>query len=172
MSIVLTCDERNQASGLCNTCGATQHDNCRRHPMAPDVISTTSCKWCGKQTRMTGTRQCDSCWELSSRIERDPDMAMRILQIVRPVTGRCVCTGILVHTIHQHPYCYAHADLFDMGTHWVIQRAAWQIYDQPFGQTTKLIQVGDPCLERNNVIVAPKTVCRLNDAAKEYINDQ
>lgn len=29
---------------------------------------TVLCKWCGKQTPMLGTKQCDNCWELSSRI--------------------------------------------------------------------------------------------------------
>ena len=40
---------------------------------------TCSCGLCGKPTRMTGTKRCDGCWELESRIRRDPEIARRIL---------------------------------------------------------------------------------------------
>ena len=37
------------------------------------------CKWCSAPTAMTGTNMCDGCWELERRIERNPDLARRIL---------------------------------------------------------------------------------------------
>jgi hypothetical protein len=40
---------------------------------------TVPCKWCEEQTPMTGTKQCDRCWELSHRIEADPDLAQKMI---------------------------------------------------------------------------------------------
>jgi hypothetical protein len=37
------------------------------------------CKYCGKQTRMVGSKMCDPCWELASRIKANPAMAAKIL---------------------------------------------------------------------------------------------
>ncbi|KKM17320.1 hypothetical protein LCGC14_1676940 [marine sediment metagenome] len=37
------------------------------------------CTLCGQETPMIGTRLCDRCWELKSRIEADPDLARKIL---------------------------------------------------------------------------------------------
>jgi hypothetical protein len=41
--------------------------------------ATVPCGLCGKATRMTGTKRCDGCWELESRIQGDPALAARIL---------------------------------------------------------------------------------------------
>lgn len=41
------------------------------------------CKYCGKPTFMMGTKMCDHCWELERRIESDPDLAYKIVRIVR-----------------------------------------------------------------------------------------
>jgi hypothetical protein len=38
-----------------------------------------SCGLCGSPTRMTGTKRCDGCWELESRIKGDPALAAKIL---------------------------------------------------------------------------------------------
>jgi len=38
------------------------------------------CKWCGRKTDFTGTRQCNRCWELSHRIEADMKLAEKMLQ--------------------------------------------------------------------------------------------
>lgn len=40
---------------------------------------TVACKWCEEETFSIGTRECDRCWELRHRIERDPTLAKRIL---------------------------------------------------------------------------------------------
>lgn len=44
---------------------------------------TVPCKWCRGPTWHTGTGCCDNCWELHSRIERDPHLAARILNSVK-----------------------------------------------------------------------------------------
>lgn len=46
---------------------------------AYDPTATVPCALCGTQTFMTGTRRCDRCYELESRIKRDPDLARQIL---------------------------------------------------------------------------------------------
>ena len=40
---------------------------------------TVPCKLCGKETKMTGTKRCDACWELETRIKADPELALKIL---------------------------------------------------------------------------------------------
>lgn len=37
------------------------------------------CDLCSRPTAMTGTRRCDRCWELESRIHGDIDLARKIL---------------------------------------------------------------------------------------------
>lgn len=37
------------------------------------------CGLCGKPTRMTSTKRCDNCWEMEGRMQRNPDVALRIL---------------------------------------------------------------------------------------------
>lgn len=41
---------------------------------------TCQCELCGRETRMMGTRRCDGCWELETRIHRDPELARQILE--------------------------------------------------------------------------------------------
>lgn len=53
-------------------------------------LATAPCKWCGKPTPMLGTKECDAHWELRSRIEREPDMAERILFEVKSLEARNV----------------------------------------------------------------------------------
>lgn len=43
------------------------------------MTDRTDCKWCGELTSNTGTQECDRCWELRSRIERNSDIAREIL---------------------------------------------------------------------------------------------
>lgn len=37
------------------------------------------CGLCSRPTTMTGTRRCDRCWELETRIRGDIDLARKIL---------------------------------------------------------------------------------------------
>lgn len=36
------------------------------------------CKWCGEQTTSLGTKECDRCWELRTRIEKNKVIAAKI----------------------------------------------------------------------------------------------
>lgn len=40
----------------------------------------TLCRWCDCVTINTGTRTCDSCWELEARLTQTPDIALKMLQ--------------------------------------------------------------------------------------------
>ena len=40
---------------------------------------TVACRLCGQPTMMLGTKLCDRCWELETRIEMAPDIAKRII---------------------------------------------------------------------------------------------
>jgi len=42
-------------------------------------MKTIKCKWCGKETLMLNTKECDHCWELRQGIEYDIDLARKIL---------------------------------------------------------------------------------------------
>ena len=44
------------------------------------MVTSKVCKWCGQKTNQQDSVECDSCWELRSRIERQPDIASRILE--------------------------------------------------------------------------------------------
>jgi len=37
------------------------------------------CGICGTPTRMLGTKRCDPCWELETRIRHAPELARKIL---------------------------------------------------------------------------------------------
>lgn len=39
---------------------------------------TVPCRWCSKETPMTGTEMCDRCWELDHRIRGDLEIARKI----------------------------------------------------------------------------------------------
>lgn len=46
-------------------------------------METVPCQFCSKPTRMIGTKQCDSCWELKSRMEvADPTVLRRITKAI------------------------------------------------------------------------------------------
>ena len=38
------------------------------------------CKICGKLTDFTGTKLCNRCWELETRIDRDIELTIKILE--------------------------------------------------------------------------------------------
>ena len=40
----------------------------------------TFCKWCNKETDLLGIEECDRCYGLRSRIEKDPVLAETILE--------------------------------------------------------------------------------------------
>lgn len=40
---------------------------------------TVDCELCGNKTPMLGTKRCDRCWELETRIKHDPELARKIL---------------------------------------------------------------------------------------------
>jgi len=42
--------------------------------------STIPCTLCAQPTRMLGTKLCDRCWELKTRITHDIDLAKRIIK--------------------------------------------------------------------------------------------
>lgn len=46
------------------------------HKLGPIV----ACGLCGTATLHTGTKRCDRCWELESRIQGDPELAAKILE--------------------------------------------------------------------------------------------
>jgi hypothetical protein len=51
------------------------------HDYYPRVgISTVACELCGAQTPSTGTKRCDRCWELETRILNDLELAREILR--------------------------------------------------------------------------------------------
>lgn len=43
---------------------------------------TCKCKYCGNETKMTGTKLCDRCWELETRIYADLELAKKIIKSV------------------------------------------------------------------------------------------
>ena len=67
---------------------------------------TTPCRWCGISTSNLQTEECDSCWELNSRINENPELTKRILAslenkkavIIKDkaiTTGKCTTYWIL-----------------------------------------------------------------------------
>ena len=49
--------------------------------MTDDTVYTyTSCEICGTKTQFLGTKRCDRCYELESRITKDPVLAFKILR--------------------------------------------------------------------------------------------
>lgn len=45
-----------------------------------DFYESVPCKWCQTPTPMTGTKECNRCWELRTRIEWDPQLANKIMK--------------------------------------------------------------------------------------------
>lgn len=59
---------------------AKGHEAARKYHEEPfREPETVPCGLCGTSTRMTGTKRCDRCWELESRIQGNPELARRIL---------------------------------------------------------------------------------------------
>lgn len=57
-------------------------------PQWRPVPHAVSCELCGVPTQMTGTRRCDRCWQIERTVERDPELARRILaHLPRPDLG-------------------------------------------------------------------------------------
>lgn len=71
---------------------------------------TVPCGLCGKPTRMTGTKRCDGCWELESRIQGDPVLAAKILAActqVKPHIHRCMSCNERWYCPHTPSDCKA-----------------------------------------------------------------
>jgi hypothetical protein len=45
----------------------------------PDIRKSVPCELCGDSTIYTGTKRCDRCYELETRIKKAPGIACRIL---------------------------------------------------------------------------------------------
>lgn len=50
--------------------------------IARALVAPVFCKWCGDQTNNLETGECDRCWELARRINRDPKLAKKMLSDV------------------------------------------------------------------------------------------
>ena len=48
-----------------------------------DELKIVKCKWCGTDTTMTDTEECDGCWELRYRIEFQPELARKMLEALK-----------------------------------------------------------------------------------------
>lgn len=60
------------------------------------------CGLCGKPTRMTGTKRCNSCWELEMRVEMHPDVAAKVLERLGYIVTNV--KGFLSHGTKAHKY--------------------------------------------------------------------
>ena len=43
-------------------------------------VPRVRCRFCGRWTHMMGTKLCDRCWELETRVQADPEIAVRVLR--------------------------------------------------------------------------------------------
>ena len=59
----------------CIICGADHTQYCESCQPR-----TVPCKWCGNDTVMLGTQECDSCWELRTKMSKDPLLTKKILE--------------------------------------------------------------------------------------------
>lgn len=50
---------------------------------AGGIMPIIECIWCGGPTHMLGTKMCDRCYELNSRIAKDPELARRMLMEIK-----------------------------------------------------------------------------------------
>lgn len=76
------------------------------------------CKICGTPTRYVRTELCGSCWELGTRIERNPELAMKmvneVLKLLESDTNRkdlidnVILDGICYECGSLHLPCYCH----------------------------------------------------------------
>ena len=53
--------------------------------MSTEQMITVPCRFCGVATHMLGTSLCDRCWELSRRMQDDPELAAKILAEINHV---------------------------------------------------------------------------------------
>ena len=52
----------------------------KSHNSKPNLeTDEVPCDLCGRPTRMKGTKRCDRCWELETRIQHNPELARLIL---------------------------------------------------------------------------------------------
>ena len=169
MGIVTTCDER-PFTGECDVCGASQTEDCGKLRQPRNI----PCKWCSKMTNMLVTKQCDGCWELSTRIERDPELAQKILLTKVSRSGACAITGLIVHEPEQNRMC--HADLYKFGLVWVIECAPWQYGEVPaLHDKIGLIDSNTVFVKERSrggsTIVVHRPDLKLNQAALDYMQD-
>lgn len=52
------------------------------------------CKWCSRDTDMTGTKMCDGCWELDRRVRMDPVLTRKMLAAEFPREKRALMEAI------------------------------------------------------------------------------
>jgi hypothetical protein len=45
-------------------------------------VEAVACSLCETKTPSLGTQRCDECWELETRIERQPEIARKILKAI------------------------------------------------------------------------------------------
>lgn len=50
------------------------------HQNADIARETVPCELCGESTRSKGTKRCDRCWELETRIRHNPDIAKKVIE--------------------------------------------------------------------------------------------
>jgi hypothetical protein len=97
------------------------------------------CKWCGQKTNMLGTKMCDNCFEMDGRVQRSPNVALRMLRSGQPKGSQCIVTGVRLHDVANRRHC--HADLFGFGVVYVLECAGW-IYEPP-EEGCKILTVND-----------------------------
>ncbi len=51
-----------------------------KQSIAFDEKDYVPCKWCGNPTRFLGTKECDGCWELRTRMEHNLKFATKMLE--------------------------------------------------------------------------------------------
>jgi hypothetical protein len=82
------CPRDNDGDG---NCGNPTCVHCRQRQyglpkaVGPLGMLVCPCELCDTPTQMTGTKRCNRCWELESRIERDPQLAQKILDRINGV---------------------------------------------------------------------------------------
>lgn len=71
---------------------AAEDEPVRIENTAYDPTAEIPCKWCDRPTFHTGTKMCDGCWELDSRIRGNTSLARTILKaaVVKQLESRLV----------------------------------------------------------------------------------
>lgn len=62
--------------------------------MASPVTTAIPCELCGAATLMLATKRCDGCWELETRVQAQPVLALKILfgvDFKSLLTWQCGC---------------------------------------------------------------------------------